>query len=125
MLRGSIESKNKRTGLMNLMIICDLMQLGRWYGYLVFKICCYHQLPPFPAWIMPTITPKRPRALPKISTIRILTKVDGVWASASAQPAPTTPTQIPQNRFERPTDKPAPKIANPEYRPYKLQNLIS
>lgn len=30
------------------------------------------------AWIIPTITPKRPRALPKISMIRILTKVDGV-----------------------------------------------
>ena len=69
-----------------------------------------------PAWIMPTITPKSPRALPKISTIRILTNVDGVCASARAQPAPTTPTQIPQKRLERPTDKPDPKIANPPKR---------
>ena len=57
------------------------------------------------------MTPNRPSALPKISMIRILTKIDGDWASANAQPAPVTPTQIPQNRFERPHDNPAPKTA--------------
>ena len=67
------------------------------------------------AWIIPTITPNKPRALPKISMIRILTKVDGVCASAKAQPAPVTPTQIPQNRFERPTDNPEPKMPYPAY----------
>ena len=30
------------------------------------------------AWIIPTMTPNKPRALPKISMIRILTNVDGV-----------------------------------------------
>ena len=70
----------------------------------------------FPAWMIPTMTPKRPRADPKISIIRIFTKVEGVWASAKAQPAPVTPTQTPQKRFESPTDRPAPKRANALYR---------
>lgn len=42
--------------------------------------------------------------------------MDGVWASARAHPDPVTPTQIPQNRFESPTDTPAPKRANAVYR---------
>jgi hypothetical protein len=57
------------------------------------------------------MTPNNPRALPKISIMRILTKVEGVWASAKAQPDPVTPTQTPQNKFERPTERPAPKRA--------------
>ncbi len=57
------------------------------------------------------MTPKSPRALPKISIMRILTKVEGVCESAKAQPAPLTPTHTPQNKFERPTDNPAPKTA--------------
>ncbi len=43
---------------------------------------------------MPTIIPNNPSALPKISIIKILTKVSGVCASAIAQPDPVTPTQI-------------------------------
>ncbi len=65
--------------------------------------------------MIPTITPKSPRALPKISIMRILTNVDGVWASANAQPAPVIPTQTPQNKFDSPTDKPAPNNAKAEY----------
>ena len=65
----------------------------------------------FPLWIIATMTPNRPRALPKISIIKIFTKVDGVWASAKAHPAPLTPTHTPQNRLERPTERPAPKTA--------------
>ncbi len=61
--------------------------------------------------MMPTITPKSPRALPKISMIRIFTKVEGVCESAKAAPAPVTPTQTPQKRFDRPTESPAPKMA--------------
>lgn len=57
------------------------------------------------------MTPKRPKALPKISTIRIFTKVEGVCASARAHPEPVTPTQTPQNRFESPTERPAPNMA--------------
>ena len=34
--------------------------------------------PALPAWMIPTITPNSPRALPKISIIRIFTNVDGV-----------------------------------------------
>lgn len=45
-------------------------------------------------WIIPTITPNNPRALPKISTTKILTKESGFCASAIAQPLPDTPTQI-------------------------------
>lgn len=67
------------------------------------------------AWIIPTITPKSPRALPKISMIRILTNVEGVYASAKAQPAPVTPTHTPQNKLERPTERPDPKIPKPAY----------
>lgn len=44
--------------------------------------------------MMLTMTPKMPRAEPKISTIRILTKSDGSCASASAQAEPATPTQM-------------------------------
>jgi hypothetical protein len=69
---------------------------------------------------MPTITPNSPSALPKISMMRILTKVEGVCASAKAQPAPVTPTQTPQNKFDRPTDSPAPNRANALNRAYIL-----
>lgn len=62
---------------------------------------------------MPMITPNNPKALPKISMMRILTKVDGVCASARAAPEPVTPTQIPQQRLERPTARPAPNKAYP------------
>jgi hypothetical protein len=61
--------------------------------------------------MIPTMTPNRPKALPKISMIRILTKVDGVCESARAQPEPVIPTQTPQKRFDRPTERPAPKRA--------------
>lgn len=57
------------------------------------------------------MTPNRPRALPKISIISIFTNVDGVWASARAQPDPVTPTHTPQNKLESPTEMPAPKMA--------------
>ena len=59
------------------------------------------------------MTPNNPSALPKISIIKILTKVDGVYESARAAPAPVIPTQTPHTRFEIPTDSPAPKIAYP------------
>ena len=48
---------------------------------------------PSPHWIMPTMTPKRPKALPKIYTTRIFTKESESWASAMAHPDPETPTQ--------------------------------
>lgn len=44
--------------------------------------------------MIPTITPNNPKALPKISTTKILTNESGFWASAMAQPLPDTPTQI-------------------------------
>lgn len=49
---------------------------------------------PYPHWIIPTMTPNRPKALPKISTTKILTKESGFWASAIAHPDPDTPTQM-------------------------------
>ena len=61
--------------------------------------------------MIPTMTPNNPRAEPKISIIKILTKVDGVWASARAAPDPVTPTQIPQTRFDKTTRRPAAKSA--------------
>lgn len=68
--------------------------------------------------MMPMMTPKRPRALPKISTMRIFTKVEGVWASARAHPEPVTPTHTPQNKFERPTERPEPNRAKDLNRAY-------
>ena len=79
-----------------------------------------HGHSPLFAWMMPTITPNKPNALPKISMISILTKVDGVYASASAQPAPTTPTQTPHTKFDKPTDNPAPKKAYPAFNAFKF-----
>ena len=61
--------------------------------------------------MMPIITPNSPKALPKISIIKILTKVEGVCASARAAPDPVTPTQIPQQRLDNPTANPAQKRA--------------
>lgn len=60
---------------------------------------------------MPTMRPKRPMALPKISMIKIFTKSEGLAASARAAPEPTIPTAMPQNRLTRPTVRPAPKMA--------------
>ncbi|CAF4347861.1 unnamed protein product, partial [Rotaria magnacalcarata] len=47
-------------------------------------------------------------ALANISMIRIRTNNDEFCASAKAAPDPTRPTQTPQNKLHRPTDKPAP-----------------
>ena len=44
--------------------------------------------------MIPTITPKRPSADPKISMTKILTNVSGVWASEMAHPDPVIPTAI-------------------------------
>ena len=59
-------------------------------------------------WIIPTITPNKPMALPKISTIRIFTNNAAFWASAKAAPLPIIPTQIPHAKLENPTVSPAP-----------------
>ena len=44
-------------------------------------------------WIIPTITPNNPKALPNISTTNILTNESGFCASAIAHPLPDIPTQ--------------------------------
>ncbi len=44
---------------------------------------------------------------------RTLTKRALFCASAKAAPEPTMPTQRPQNRFDKPVVKPAPKMENP------------
>jgi len=74
--------------------------------------------------MIPIIKPNSPIALPKISTTRILMKVDGCCASAKAAPAPVTPTAIlvinmqfyPHTRLEIPTVIPVQKRACPENR---------
>jgi hypothetical protein len=43
---------------------------------------------------MPTMSPKRPTALPKISTIKIFTKREGLAASAKAAPDPAIPVSL-------------------------------
>lgn len=63
--------------------------------------------------ITPTITPNSPMALAKISIIRIRTKSCGRCASAIAQELPTAPTEIPQERFDRPTMRPTANMAQP------------
>ena len=60
------------------------------------------------------MSPNSPMALPKISTIRILTNRAGLAASESAAPDPTWPTQRPHTRLTRPVVTPAPNIAYPE-----------
>lgn len=57
--------------------------------------------------IMATISPNKPIALAKISTIRIFTKSTGLAASAKAAPEPTIPTAIPQTKLLNPTVRPA------------------
>jgi len=66
------------------------------------------------AWMIPTMTPKRPRADPKISTINIFTKRSGFCASPRAHPEPDTPTQIPQKRLDKPTERPVAKRQYPD-----------
>jgi len=44
--------------------------------------------------MIPTMTPNNPRADPKISITRILTKVSGVYASDRAHPDPVIPTAM-------------------------------
>jgi len=66
-----------------------------------------------PHWMIPTITPNNPSALPKISITSILTNVSGVWASLRAQPLPVIPTQIPHTRLETPTDIPVQRRDEP------------
>jgi len=60
---------------------------------------------------MPTMTPNKPSALPKISTTKILTKSVGFCASDSAHELPTTPTQMPHTKLASPTVRPDAKIA--------------
>ena len=75
------------------------------------------------------MSPNRPMALPKISTMRILTNKTGLAASDRAAPDPTQklnyltdaiislltcPTQSPHTRFVTPVQTPAPNIAQPE-----------
>ncbi len=67
----------------------------------------------FAHWMIPTMIPNIPMADPNISTMSILTKVSGEWASAMAQPDPVIPTQIPQNRLQNPTERPVVNIAYP------------
>ncbi len=50
--------------------------------------------PADPAMMIPTITPKSPSALPKISTTRIFTNSEEFCASDSAQLLPTMPTHM-------------------------------
>ena len=72
------------------------------------------------------IRPNRPMALPKISTMRILTKSAGLAASDRAAPEPTWPTPVysshysvqqtwptqrPHTRLTRPVVTPAPNMA--------------
>ena len=75
-------------------------ELRCWYGDIIDMICslnhCAHILGkvPSPHWIIPTMTPNKPKALPKISTTNIFTNESGFWASAIAHPDPDTPTHI-------------------------------
>ena len=69
--------------------------------------------------IMATMTPKRPKALPKISIIRTLTNNVLFCASASAPPDPTTPTHSPHARLLKPATIPALNIMNPAPRQHQ------
>ena len=64
------------------------------------------------------MSPKRPKAEPKISTTKILMKVDGSYVSAKTQEDPETPTHIPQKMLLSPTPNPAQKIAYDAYKAF-------
>ena len=98
----------------------------RLYRFAASGGCCYpahctclKQAPlhvwAFEAWIIPTITPKIPRALPKISTINTFTKSVEFCASANAHELPAIPTHTPLAMFVKPTPNPAVKRAYPPY----------
>lgn len=73
----------------------DILHQIKSYPFLTTSII-YHAFGKVPSlhWMIPTITPNNPKALPKISTTKILTNESGFWASAMAHPLPDTPTQI-------------------------------
>jgi len=71
------------------------------------------------------MTPKSPKALPKISITRILTKVSAVWASANAHPLPVIPTHTPHNKLENPTDIPVQNIELPANQAYLYFSSLS
>ena len=79
--------------------------------------------------MIPTITPKSPKADPKISITKILTNVSAVYASDKAQPLPVTPTQIlillfyPQSKFENPTEMPVQNNELPANHALKIINF--
>lgn len=58
----------------------------------------------------------RPRTLPKISTMRILTNSAGSDASERAAVAPVMPTETPHSRLQSPTVRPPQNSAKPEER---------
>ena len=71
------------------------------------------------------MSPKRPMADPKISTMRILTKSVESAASARAAPDPTWPTQIPQKRLTRPVVSPAPNMVYPANQFFLLRSSLA
>ena len=56
--------------------------------------------------MIPMMTPYRPIAVAKISTMSIFMKVPFWLASVRAAPEPTTPTEMPDVRLVRPTMAP-------------------
>lgn len=70
------------------------------------------------AYITPIINPNNPKALPKISTTKILINVLGSYASANTQLLPDTPTHTPHIIFESPTPIPVHNKANDECNTY-------
>ena len=80
-----------------------LIRRNEWYFENYWGYLCSHQPTlgnaPSPHWMIPTMTPNNPKALPKIYTTKIFTNASGFWASAIAHPEPDTPTHI-LNIFE-------------------------
>lgn len=66
------------------------------------------------AYMTPMISPKSPRAEPKISTTKILMKVEGSCASARTHEDPDIPTHTPQIMLESPTPIPVQRSASEE-----------
>ncbi|KAJ2380670.1 hypothetical protein GGI23_007747, partial [Coemansia sp. RSA 2559] len=67
----------------------------------------------FPVTKRPTMSPKSPMTLPKISITRILTNSCWSCASATAAFPPVMPTASPQIRFASPTASPPQNSENP------------
>ena len=92
-----LKSMHSKGNLTKKLWILNLTTLMSSIDNLMRKVISYHEEVVQVTWddiIMPTITPKRPNALPNISMTNIFTNSVEFWASDKAQLLPIMPTHI-------------------------------